>query len=576
MGSLNVNELDFALIKQNIKTYLSSQSEFTDYDFDGSGMNILMDLLAYATHYMGLYGNMTFNEMFITTGLLRSSVVSKALELNYVPTQSSAAVATITISASSATDLTIPKGTVFQGVDAYGNGFPFVTLSEYIMVSDTSTATATIPIHQGTIVTDEWTYVEDSGDRYILENENVDLNKLTVHIKENASTTDLVEWLNYENIVDITAETEAYFYRETVESKVEIYFGNDVIGKALINGNVIYVENLVNKGSAANGIQNFSLNAGFDGLQKGDFTVTTDVKSAEGADKESIERIKHNAPLFYQSQNRTVTENDYASILLKEFSYIQALNVWGGEENDPPFYGRVMISIKPDSGETLSDSAKTDILNFLDAVKVTGIVPVLVDPSYSYIDVTANVKYNAHLTTLLSSDIQNLVDTTIDDHFTNNLYTFNATLKYSELVSEIDLTDESIFSNYVTFKLRNDLEISEAFKNADFTYTISFNNPIKTSSFVLDWTNSAGQSMSVDDDGDGNLYLYQEGELQSGTAGTIDYTTGKLVLVNFNPQLASAGTLNIYADPDTYDIETVQNNILLKGDVTVNVEAVKV
>ena len=576
MGSLNVNELEFELIKQNIKDHLSSQSEFTDYDFDGSGMNILMDLLAYATHYMGVYGNMTFNEMFITTGLLRASVVSKALELGYVPSQNTASTATVTISALSGTDIIIPKGTIFNGTNAFGVGFKFVTMSEYTMVSDTTTATATIPIYEGTIVTDEWTYSDATTERYILTNSNGDFNHLTVNIKENASTSTVVEWLSFNNIVNIAGDTEAFFYRESIESELEIYFGNDVIGKGLINDNVIQVEYLVTKGEAANGIASFSLSAGFSGHVKDDFTIVTDDTSTAGADKESIERIKHNAPLYYQTQNRSTTENDYTAILLKQFAYIQAISVWGGEENDPPYYGRVMIAIKPEGASELTDQSQLDILEYLDNVKVTGIIPQLVTPEYSYIDIKSYVKYNAHLTTKTTSNIQALVDTAIDDHFVTNLYAFNATLKYSELITNIDNADASIFSNYVEMILRSEIVIPAAFINAEFTYTVSFNNPIKMGTVILQWNNVSGQAMKIIDHSDGVLYLYQDGELKSGTSGTVDYDIGKLVLVNFNPILAAAGTLNMYADPDTYDIETIQNNILLKGNVTVDVERVVV
>ena len=575
-GALNVNDLDFDSIKDNIKTFLSSQSEFTDYDFDGSGMNILMDLLAYSTHYMGVYGNMTFNEMFINTGLLRASVVSKAIELGYVPSQYSSAVATITISTPSATNVTIPEGTRFQGVNDTGLGFSFVTLTEYTMISDTTTATAQIPIHQGTIVVEDWTFTEGAGDRYILTNINTDVNKMRVHIRENSSSSDQVEWLSFDNIVNITGSTESYFYRETVESKIEVYFGNGVIGKGLINDNIISVTSLVSDGEAANGIQLITLTAGFSAISQQDFTIVVDEKSAEGTDQETIEKIKHNAPLYYQTQNRSTTENDYTAILLKEFDYIQAINVWGGEENDPPYYGRVMISIKPVGSSELTSQAKIDILDYLDTVKVTGIIPQLVTPSYSYIDIISYVKYNAHLTTKTESDIQSSVDVAIDDHFTNNIYAFNATLKYSELVTDIDLADNSIFSNYIELRLRNDLVISEAFKNFEFTYTISFNNPIKMGTVILEWTNVSGQAMKIIDHSDGVLYLYQDGELKTGTIGTVDYEIGKMVLVDFNPIVSSAQTIDVYADPATYDIETIQNNILLKGAVTINVDRVLV
>jgi hypothetical protein len=574
----NVNELDFDLVKQNIIADLSSQTEFQDYNFAGSGMNVLIDALTYATVYMGVYGNMTFNEMSLVTALLRSSVTSKAAELAYVPTQINASRAELFISidlsaeGSPPATLIVPKGTSFSATNEYGDGFVFITLSDFTLTNNGSdTLEGQITAYEGTVTSDEWTYDSNSGERFVLTNEMVDTAQMTVTVKENASSTSVVEWLNWENIVNIEATTTAYFFRETIEEKVEVYFGNGVIGKALEDGNVITVEYLVPSGKGANNIDKFSLQSGFSGYNASDYTVTTVTGSTEGVDRESIAQIKHNAPLYYQTQNRTVTENDYTSILLKQFSYIQAISVWGGEENDPPYYGRVMIAIKPVGASELTDVAKSDILTHLDATKITGIVPQLVDPEYTYIDLNAYVKYNAHLTTLTPEDIKVIVDQAIDDHFTNNLYAFNATLKYSELVADIDDSDNSIFSNFVELQLRNDFTPAI---NSSFTYRIIFNNEIEPSTVSLSWTNASSQAMQVKDDGEGVLYLYQDGELQSGTAGTVDYTNGEVVLVNFNPVLAAPTDISVTANPATYDIETVKNNILLKGNVLVNVERV--
>lgn len=576
----NVNELDFDLLKQNIIDDLSSQTEFQDYNFAGSGMNVLVDALTYATVYMGVYGNMTFNEMALVTALLRSSVTSKAAELSYVPSQSTASTAELQVSidlsaeGSPPANLLVPAGTAFTATSDYGDGYTFITIGEHTLINNGSDVLiGTITVYQGTMTSDEWTFTEGSGERFMLTNANIDTSKMTVTIKENASSTSVVEWVNYNNIVNISAETLAYFYRETIEEKTELYFGNGVIGKALQDGNIIVVDYLVTDGLEANNISRFSLNAGFSGYPATDYQITTVTGSREGTDRESIEKIKHNAPLYYQTQNRTVTENDYTSILLKGFNYIQAISVWGGEENDPPYYGRVMISIKPIGADSLTGAAQTDILNYLDTTKVTGIVPILVDPEYTFIDVIAYVKYNAHLTTQTESDIEVAVDSAIDEHFTTNLYAFNATLKYSELVTDVDNADPSIFSNYVDLKLRNDFEPNI---NSSFTYRLAFNNQLKELTVMLSWTNAALQSMHVADDGAGTLYLFQDGVQQAGNAGTVNYDTGEIVLVNFNPYLPSTQTLNVYADPATYDIETVKNNILLKGDVTVNVERVNV
>lgn len=574
MSSKNVNELDYVPIKANIIAFLEGQSEFADYNFAGSGMNVLIDLLTYATHYMGVYGNMTFNEMFLQTTLLRASTVSKAAELGYMPNQMTAATATIRLSTPSAVDIDVDIGTdpvIFTGTNEFGKTFTFQPTSDFKMISDTVTATIDLPIYEGIFTTDQWTYTAGSDARYIIGNEFTDTKFLTVFIRENASSSNYVEWLQAGTVVNISGADEVFFIRETKEKRIDIYFGNDVIGKSLIDLNIILARYFVTAGPEANNINVFNLSAGFNAIPVGSFTIETVYSSRGGSDKESIEKIKHNAPLFYQTQNRAVTENDYTSLLLSNFDTIQAINVWGGEKNDPPYYGRSMISIKPTGADYLTPSQKTEMLTYLENVQITGIIPVIVDPDYLFIDVKSYVKFNAHLTTLTNADIALMVSDTIDQHFEDNLYAFQATLKYSELITDIDLTDESIFSNYVEFRFRDDLL---ATTSTNQTYTIRFNNPIKKSTVILEWTNSAFDTMKIIDDSLGSLIKYKNGVQALTAVGTVDYDTGLMTIPNFDFGLSSNETVPVYADPDTYDIETANQNILLKGEVDVDVTRV--
>lgn len=574
MSSKNVNELDFVPIKANIVAFLEGQDEFADYNFAGSGMNVLIDLLTYATHYMGVYGNMTFNEMFLQTTLLRESTVSKAAELGYMPSQMTASTATITLSTPSAIDISVDVGVesvILTGTNEFGKTFTFQPSSDFIMVSDGVTATIDLPIYEGTFTTDQWTYTGGSGARYIIENENTDTKFLTTFIRENASSSNYVEWLQAGNVVNVTSTDEVFFMRETKEKRVEVYFGNDVIGKSLIDNNIILVRYFVTTGTEANNINTFNLSAGFNAIALGNFTVSTVYSSRGGADKESIEKIKHNAPLFYQTQNRAATENDYTSLLISNFDSIQAINVWGGEKNDPPYYGRSMISIKPTGTDYLTPTQKADMLTYLENVQITGIIPVIVDPAYLYIDVKVFAKYNAHLTTLTNSDISLLISDTVDQHFTDNLYAFQATLKYSELITDIDASDESMFSNYVEFTFRDDLL---ATTDTNKTYTVKYNNPIKEDTVTMAWINSAGDSMVIADDSNGNLVKFKNGVQALVTVGTVNYTTGIMTIPDFDFAITADQTIPVYAAPDTYDIETANQNILLKGEVDVTVERV--
>lgn len=576
MSSLNVNELDFALIKSNLIDYLSGQSEFADYNFEGSGMNILIDLLAYATHYMGVYGNMTFNEMFLQTGLLRASVVSKATELGYFPNQMTSSTATIQVSTPSVIDITVDVGVetvIFKGTNEFGKTFSFVPVSDFTMVSDGVNAIAELPIYEGTFTTDSWTFTAGSTGRYYLENENVDTKHLHVFIRENVSATTFVEWLPAGNVVNVTGEDEVFFLRETIEAKTEVYFGNDVIGKSLLDQNLISVYYIVSQGPEANNINLFSLSAGFNGIALSDFTVTPVTSSREGTGKEEIVTIKNNAPLFYQSQNRANTESDYIALLTSNFQQIQAINVWGGEKNDPPYYGRSMIAIKPTGADYLTDQTKADMLTYLEKVQITGIIPVIVDPLYSYINIKVFAKYNAHLTSETPEDIKQLIIDTVDQHFTDNLYGFDATLKYSALVTEIDDAHKSMFSNYVEMVFRSDVF---ATSSTSQTYTVKYNNPITPSTVIMEWINAASDSMKVIDDGSGNLIQYKNTVAAMTSVGVVNYLTGELTLPDFNFGISADETIKMLATPATFDIETSLNNILLQGDVDVLVTRVKV
>jgi hypothetical protein len=578
MPTLNVNELDFFLIKDNIKTFLKGQSEFTDYNFEGSGMNVLMDLLAYSTHYMGVYNNMTFNEMFLETGLLRSSVVSKALELNYVPKQETAAKATInlsiTLQAPKPSSVFVPRNTKFSCKNELNEAFTFLTDTDYTLleVGTSGVFTGDVDIVEGTYITESTTHDINNPVDFILQNSNVDMTYTTVEVEDFAGSTAITPWLKYQNIVDITPTTKAYFWREGNDGLTEIYFGDGVIGQQLIDNNVVNITYLVTHGESANNIDTFSLVTGISPYTVNQFTITSVSSSSEGSGKESLDSIKHNAPLFYQTQNRSVVKEDYIRILTAYHGgSIDAINVWGGEENDPPIYGRVMISIKPVSGTLLSNTTKDLMAETLESFGVVGIIPQFVDPVYTYIDLNVKAKYQDYLTTKTEAELSVIIDTALDNHFNDNLYLFDATFKYSEVLALIDDSDQAMYNNFVDLTLHQDFIPAI---QTPFTYSIDFNNAILPGSVALTWTNLATEVMTVTDDSLGNVFQYRDGVLIATQLGTVDYVNGVILLSDFNPNLSAVTTLQIYITPTEPDVYTVQNNILLKGDTTITLEAV--
>lgn len=570
---LNVNELDFDLIKNNIKTYLKLQSEFQDYNFEGSGMSVLLDLLAYATHYMGVYNNMTFNEMFINTAILRNSVVDHALHLGYIPRQETAAKAQITLTidlsaeGSPPASINVAKGTKFSATNENNENFRFVADADYSLTDiGGQIFQGTVNLVQGYFVDDIWTYDIAQPERFVLTNEGVDVDHFTVTTKETPAAVEIIEWFKYDNIVNVDSETYAYFYKEVENNQVEIYFGNGVIGKELDDGNYVNVNYLVTSGSAANNINVFTLIDNLGGFGANNYTATTIYSSREGDEKETIEHIRHNAPFFYQSQNRAVTEQDYISIINKHHTGIQAINVWGGEENDPPYYGRVMISIKPEGADVLTPASKALIEETLAKYNVTGIIPLMIDPVFMDINLNVYVRYDPAKTTDSEGSLRTTVENAITAHFNENLYTFDGTLKYSDLLADIDDCHPAIFSNYVDIVMAKEFDPSI---NTAITYSINFNNEIKEGTVLLEWTNSGGDNMSIIDNDTGTLLLYRNGIYVNSSAGVVNYTTGKITLSNFNPYLAAPTTLTVYSTPKRYDVETTHNNILLQGATTV-------
>ena len=586
---LRVTELDFDEIKTNLKTYLKSQSEFADYDFEGSAMNTLVDLLSYNTHYNAVYANMVSNEMFLDSAVKRDSVVSLAKHLGYTPRSSTASSARVNITINSPSgnpsSLTMNKGTVFRS-RVNGVNYQFVTTSDVTIIPTEGVYTFTnIDIKEGTLLKSLFT--KDSGlasQRFILDNENIDTSTIKVRVQSSAADLTQRSYTKADNILDIKADSEVYFLNVVENGATEISFGDGVLGKALLDGNIVIAEYIVCNEALSNGADTFTLQSAVGGSTNA--TITTVIKSENGSARESTRSIKFNAPKSYSAQNRAVTAEDYKVILPKLYNNIDAMQVWGGEDNDPPIYGKVFISIKPKTGDSLTTSTKDTIKNTVLAGKnMVSITPEIIDPVYICIVPTINVYWNPNITSSTYTDISSQVRQTVVNYKNTDLKTFDSVFRYSKFVNLIDLSDPGIVSNITTLRCERHFD---AILNQESKYTINFYNPLFTqgagSPTNLSSTgfNIAGRAQTIylDDDGAGNIrsYFLEEGSSTkvyvNNTQGAIDYATGKMIIdqLNITGTVLDANAVELYVTLNSNDIVSVRNVLLMinEDDIVVN------
>jgi len=598
-GKMEITGLDFDDIKSNLKTYLKGQSNFTDYDFEGSGMNILLDVLAYNTHYNAFYTNMLANEMFLDTAQKRNSVTSHAKALGYTPTSVKAPTANIKIEINDAntSTVTLPEGYVFStainGVD-----YQFVNIEDrtvnpiagqYVFGSASG-----IPIYEGTWTTTEYTVnTSDVDQRYIIPNKNADLSSLKVLIQNSSSDPLTLTYTKADSLVSIKSDTTTYFCQETVDNNWEIYFGDDVVGRALEDGNIVILKYIITNVTEANGANVFSPSASISGFHN--ITITTMSVSSGGATKENDESIKYNAPFSYAAQNRAVTAKDYAVIVPKIYPNVESIAVWGGEFASPAVYGKVFISIKTKSGYNLTEGAKLDIITQLENYNVASITPVVLAPEITKIIPNVNFKFNDSVTDKSSEDISTIIKTNIRNWSNNNLEKHEALFRYSPFVQLVDEADTAILSNIST------ITMSKVFKPAIGSasqYTIEFNNafyhPYEGYLDASSGIESSGVVSStpftftgdtnnyyLEDDGKGNLnafYISSSNKVyKASPIGTVDYGLGKIVITkeNFGSVITYDGLtqteIRITTKPSSNDIVPVRNQVLEIDNINIYV-----
>lgn len=569
----DVLDLDFDSIKIKLKAYFQTQSEFNDFDFDGSGMNILLNALAYTTHYIAVHGNMSLNEAFLNRAILRNNVVSKSKELGYFPRQLNGATAQITLSitpAGTPTNIAIPKGTEFV-CELDGVSYQFVTTDDTTLDPiGGGVYSKAISITQGVFTSQEWTYSSvDTDQRFIIQQNNLDTRFLTVDIKESSGSGTIVAWAIETDITSIDGTSQVFFLQEVNDEKIEIYFGDDVLGESLINNNIIIATFLTTDGVPANGCSIFSLVNDIGSYLKSEFTIVVDEKASGGADKEDNASIKHIAPKNYQMQKRAVITDDYKTLLLSNYGDIEAVNVWGGEDAVPVQFGKVFISIKPLSGNELSPASKTYIqTEILEKNNIVGIIPEIIDPEFLYVDITSDVKYDREKTTSGPGQIQSIIEAAIISHFNSDLTKFDAVFRYSNFLNVIDQSDPSILNNLTSVKMTKKWRPTIGAK----TYSFKYNNAISAGTAQTQVFTHSSINFQLKDDGLGNLDEYQEGILINSKVGTINYTTGEITVISYDFNLDATNELSITATPAINDIDTVRNTLILLGDMNVSVE----
>ena len=500
---LKVTELDFDDIKTNLKNFLKQQSEFQDYDFEGSGLSVLLDVLAYNTHYNAYYINMIANESFLDTALLRNSVVSHAKKLGYTPRSVSAAKAVIDLTVDSGNStpgfLTLPKGYIFLSDEVDGRSYSFVTLENY---SSTKTGNnfvyTSIPIYEGTLTS--YSYVHSQATNptqmFVLPDSNIDTKTLTVTSQPSTVNTDITIFTTATDLLSQTSDAEIYFLQEGPDGKYQVYFGDNVFGKKLTDGSVVNFQYLISSADAPNSANSFVATSSISGYSS--IVVSSKVRASGGTQRESIEDIKFAAPLQSLSQNRAVTKNDYIKLIQQKYPAFESVNVWGGEENDPPVYGRVFVAAKPRLGFEVTDTVKDYVENeILKPISILTVTPEMVDVDYNYLKVESELVFDRNKTTLTENDLKNSLRTLILNFCNNNLNKFNTFFNYSGLETSIQNFNKSIISNEIEFligkKFRPDLTKSN-------TYTLDFGLPLNKGSLTNNFYSTPDFTL-VDEDG---------------------------------------------------------------------------
>ena len=585
-SNLRLTGLDFDELRSNFKNYLETQEELTDYDSTGSAFSVLLDVLSYNTHINSFYLNMIANEMFIDTAIKRNSLMSLSKMLGYLPKSRKSSYANVTISVTptdNPSNITIAKNTRFKS-EINGITFTFVTDRSYSAVANgNSTVTlSNIKLVQGEPLTFRYTAnTSDHSIKYKIPNRGIDTDSITVNLQESEENTTQSSYTLATDLLNVNSSANVFFIEPDADDTYQIRFGDGILGRKEKTGNIVIIGYNLTNGVLGNGARIFSpvsTVAGYPGA-----TVTTISASVGGSDEESNDNIRFNAPRHYEVQNRAVTANDYKRIITSEYPQAESVVVYGGENADPPEFGKVFIGIKPKSGLAITTSVKDFISEVLTKYNVGSITPDFVDIDYIFPILTLTVNYDSRFTSKTTSVLQRDVLNSITSYSTNELQEFSKDLRISKLTRTIDDTNTSIVGNELSIKLKKSFNPTLSEK---LNYTIRFSNRIhhphaghmgavtSTEFTILDGENISRSGCKFDDvDGiirvfrivDGNKKIVYENQ------GTIDYEKGEIILNLFNPSAYIGSSLDIIAKPENQDVRPLREQVVLISESNINI-----
>ena len=588
---INSSELDFDNIKTNLVAYMkATDTTFNDYNYEGSAMSTIIDVLAYVTHINSMNANFALNETFLDTSQLRSSVVSHAKLLGYTPRSISPSTAVINMTmnydatatplwnhdgTNTPLPLSMPRGTKFS-TNIDGVTYPMFASDTTTINFDSGWNFSNIKLEQGTLASINYTYQNNVFESYVIPATNVNTAAIKVTVTDSQSTSASKVYSINTNVVNLDGTSEIYFLEEGRDGYYEIKFGDNIIGKRPGNGNTITIEYAtIPSGANVNGATVFTMTDSLVGNT--DETITLVSKAVGGAARETKEAIKFNAPLAHISQNRAVTPDDYKTIIKNEFADVEAVAVWGGEDNDVPDYGKVYVSIKPLSAEVLTEAQKTTIkTNILKPKNVVSITPVLVDPEYTYIDLEVFFKYNPNLATVTASGLSTAIRNTLVTHNNDVLKSFNGVYRDSNVVKKIDDTNIAIISNITRVKMTKKITpvLGEATK-----YTLKFNQALTDLDATTGTTGSyvtstiftfAGSQAKLKDFYDSSsdtriIQIVDTSNLVLATnVGDVNEEDGTVTLNSFQPTGLPTGqtTIDVTVKPASSDVSPTRNVLL--------------
>ena len=575
----DVSKLDFENIRQELKTFLEGQDEFTDYDFDGSGLSVLIDLLSYNTQYNAMLAHLNMNESFLDTAQVRSNVVSHAQLLGYVPRSSLSSRVEVDLvvqgDENSPNNITIPRGHKFVG-KINNKEYNFIVLSPKVAtrLADNTFRFYNIPVYEGTLRTERFRVDGvQKFQKYEINSEIVDMETISVYVFENPNTEVFVNYPYYENANNVGPDSKVHFRSENRFGRYDIYFGDGFLGYKPTSGSIVEVQYVETAGKEGNNIRTLSSAQPIEGLNAITVTFSEGYTSTYGGEpKESMDSIRYNAPINFSTQDRAVTANDYRVLLLQEFDDIQDVSVWGGEDNDPPIYGKVFIAPALKNQERATETFKESLSLFLKGKNVGAITPDIVDAEYTNIEVEVLFKYDLNLTNKTIGDLESLVLQKVIDYNTNNLNRFDGILRASNLSSQIDNIDSGIINNVLKLNMYKEFRPNPLIAN---DYTLKFSNKIyisyrdeptvESSIFQLDGIDCRfADEPIVGSEPLRRLYVYSVATgdkiVKYSDVGVVDPLASTVTIKNLKFDLSNI--VRITVKPESFDIAPKYNQLI--------------